>query len=77
MQGAEGEVVQNLDVGAMGISQTDVLYERDLFQDVFARLSFVQAAINDSQRNRLAMAKEDQRRHVKQLIDLAGDPCKS
>ena len=77
MQGAEGEIAQNLDVGTVRSNATDVLDQRDLFQNVFTRLSFVQAAVDDSQRNRCAVAEEDQRRHVKQLVDLARDPRKS
>ena len=73
VQRAEGKVVENLDMGAMGVAALDVLDEGDLFEDVLAFIAFVQAAVDDGQRQRLSVAEQHEGRHGEELVEFAGD----
>ena len=69
----EGEVVQNLDMGADGIGKTDILDQGGFFENVAFGLSFVEAAVDDGHGQGVAMAQEHECRHRQRLVDGAGD----
>jgi hypothetical protein len=64
-------------MGAMGVVAQDVLDEGDFFEDVFALIAFVQAAVDDGQRQHLSVAEENEGRHVEELVEFAGDASES
>ena len=72
----EGEVEQDLDVGAVRVGDADVFDERDFFQHVLGFVAFVEAAVDDGEGERVAVAEQQHDRHGEELVDLAGDARK-
>jgi len=63
-------------MGAVRAGEADVLDERDLFQHVFGLFALVQPAVDDRQRERVAMLEQEHGGHAEQAVDGAGDARK-
>ncbi len=69
----EGEIIEDLKMGADRIVEPDILDEGGLFQNVALGIAFVQTAVDDGERHGIAMPQEHERGHGQRLVDGAGD----
>ena len=70
------QVKQNFDVGAMRIGDADVFNQRDFFQHVLGFIAFMQTAIDNGERKRIAMPEQKHDRHREQPVYCAGNAGK-
>ena len=63
VKGVEGQVEQDFDVRPVGVGEPDVLDERDFFQHVLRFVALVEAAVDDGERERVAVPKQQHDRH--------------
>ncbi|MCI0539937.1 MAG: hypothetical protein L0Z50_32430 [Verrucomicrobiales bacterium] len=73
VQDGQREVTEDIDVGADRIGKVEILDKRDLFQHVLGLVAFVEAAVYDGERERVAMPEQEQDRHWEQSVNRAGD----
>ena len=60
-------------MGAVGVLEINILDEGDFFEDIAGWVGGVQTAIDNRQRERLTVLKEQHRGHHEQFVDFAGD----
>ena len=58
---------------AVGVLEINILDEGYFFEDIAGWVGCVQTAIDNRQRERLAVLKEQHRRHDEQFVDFAGN----
>ena len=73
VEGAEGEIEENLDVSAMRMFEPNVLDQRHLLQHVLLGASLVEAAVDHGQRDRVRDLEHEQCRHAEESVDLTRD----
>ena len=69
----QGEVVQDLDVGAVWVVAADILDQLDLFQHVATLILLAQASVDDRERQCTVMPHEKHGGHIEKEVDLTGD----
>ena len=57
----------------MGIAEIDVLDEGYFFEDIAGLVAYTQTAIDNRQRECVAVLKEQHRGHREQFVDFTGD----
>ena len=60
-------------MGAVGIPEINILDEGYFFEDIAGLVAYAQTAIDNRQRERVAVLKEQHRGHREQFVDFAGD----
>ncbi|MCG3139976.1 MAG: hypothetical protein HDKAJFGB_00913 [Anaerolineae bacterium] len=71
----QGQIVENFNVRAVGVGETDVFDERHFFQYVFCLVAFMQTAVNDGKGERVSVLEKNQRGHGKEFVHLARNFC--
>ena len=68
----QGQRVQDVEVGAVGVLGLDVADERDAAEHVAAGIALVRAAVDDGEGQPAGVAEQHDDRHGKQAVELAG-----
>ena len=69
----QGQLSENVKVGAMGVVDVDLPYQRHVAQHVAAFVAFVRAAVDDGNGELAVVAERYHHRHGKQAVDLTCD----
>ena len=68
----QGQRVQDVEVGAVGVRGLDVADERDAAEHVAAGIALVRAAVDDGEGQPIGVAEQHDDRHGEQAVELAG-----